>query len=204
MLALTGCAARDHSAADSLPADVRVLTDDGYHGALLAEPYDVSEQALRDTTGAPYSLVASTNKPLTLVFFGYTNCPDICSIVMSSLAAALTSLEPNQRGQVAVVLVTTDPARDDESVLRKYLDRLNPAFIGLTGSSAEIRTVAASLRVFVEKGRPLPSGGYEVEHGTPVIGIDHTDRAPIVWTQGTSARQFSDDIETLLRAAAGK
>jgi protein SCO1 len=201
---VTACGASGEATEDSLPADVQVLSEDGYHGALLTEPYAVSKQPLRDTDGGSYSLATDSDKPLTLVFFGYTKCPDTCQIVMSSLAAALTRLAPADRAQVDVVLVTTDPARDDEDVLRAYLDRLDPTFIGLTGSLADIRAVATPLKVFIEKGIKLPSGGYEVEHGTPVIGVDHTDRASIVWTEGTSASQFAEDINALLQQGATK
>ncbi len=195
---LSGCAASGETDQSSLPADVVIDDDDGMHGAVLTEPYAVSDRALRDTEGAAYDLVNNTNKPLTLVFFGYSNCPDVCSIVMSSLAASLTRLTPAEQSQVDVVLVTTDPARDNESVLRAYLDRFDPNFIGLTGRLSDIKEVAAPLRIDIEKGIKLPSGGYEVVHGTPVIGIDDSDQASIVWTEGTSASQFAEDIQALL------
>lgn len=195
---LSGCAASGETDQSSLPADVVIDDDDGMHGAVLTEPYAVSDHALRDTEGAAYDLVNNTDKPLTLVFFGYSNCPDVCSIVMSSLAASLTRLTPDEQSQVDVVLVTTDPARDNESVLRAYLDRFDPNFIGLTGRLSDIKEVAAPLRIDIEKGIKLPSGGYEVVHGTPVIGIDDSDQASIVWTEGTSASQFAEDIQALL------
>lgn len=177
------------------------LSDDGYHGAALTTPYAVLDRPLRDTSGAPYSLVGDTDRPLTLVFFGYTHCPDICQIVMSSVASGLTRLPAEQRSQVDVVVVTTDPARDDEQTMRRWLDHFDPTFIGLTGSLSDIVAVAQPLKVYVEKGEKLPSGGYEVEHGTPVLGIDGQDRASIVWTEGTSPVQFAEDISALLSEA---
>ncbi len=198
VLALTACGASGGTSAGSLPADVVVLNEDGYHGAVLTEPYVVPDLALSDTSGAPFSLASDTGRPLTLVFFGYTNCPDICQIVMSSLAASLTRLTDVQRSQIDVVLVTTDPARDDERALRAYLDRFDPTFIGLTGELSLIQAVAQPLRIFFEKGTKLPSGGYEVEHGTPVLGINRENEVDIVWTEGTSANQFAEDINALL------
>lgn len=198
LLVVAGCAASGETDQSSVPADVVIIDDDGLHGAVLTEPYVVSDVALRDTDGAAYDLVNNTDKPLTLVFFGYSNCPDVCSIVMSSMAAGLTRLSADERSKVDVVLVTTDPARDDEQVLRSYLDRFDPTFIGLTGDLSEIGQVAEPLKIFIEEGIKLPSGGYEVEHGTPVIGIDDDDQASIVWTEGTSASQFAEDIHALL------
>jgi protein SCO1 len=167
-------------------------------GAVLDQPYVVPATALTDTDGASYSLADDTNKRLTLVFFGYTHCPDICPAVMSNLASAMTRLDDADRDRVDVVFVTTDPARDTEKVLRNYLDRFDPTFIGLTGPLDSIIDVGKDLAVAVEQGHQLPSGGYDVTHGTSVLAIDGGDEVPILWTQGTSATQFASDVHQLL------
>ena len=172
--------------------------DAEFHGAVLEQQYVVPATPLTDTSGASYSLVDDTDKRLTLVFFGYTHCPDICQVVMSSLASALTRIDESEREQVDVVFVTTDPARDDAKALRTYLDRFDPSFIGLTGDLDTIVDIGEPLAVAVEQGEKLPSGGYEVTHGTQVTAIDHRDRVPVLWTQGTSASDFADDIHQLL------
>jgi protein SCO1/2 len=169
-----------------------------FHGAVLEQPYTVPTTPLTDTDGDDYSLATSTDKRLTLVFFGYINCPDICGVVMSTLASAMTRLDAADRKQVDVVFVTTDPARDTEQAIRAYLDRFDPSFIGLTGDLRTISAIGRPLAVAVEKGQKLPSGGYEVVHGTHVTGIDSDDEAPVIWTQGTSAAQYADDIHQLL------
>jgi protein SCO1/2 len=167
-------------------------------GAVLDQPYVVPDTPLVDTGGDAFSLAADTDARLTLVFFGYTNCPDICQVVMSSLASAMTRIPESDRDDVEVVFVTTDPARDDEEALRTYLDRFDPTFTGLTGKLSTITEVGADLGIAVEKGEKLPSGGYEVLHSTPVVGIDGDDEVPIVWTEGTSAAEFAADVHTLL------
>lgn len=169
-----------------------------FAGAVLDQQYVVPETPLTDTDGNQFSLASDTDKRLTLVFFGYTHCPDICQTVMSSLASALTRLDDADRDQVEVVFVTTDPARDDEPALRTYLDRFDPTFIGLTGDLDTIIEVGQPLAVAVEQGAKLPSGGYEVTHGTQVTAINHDDKVPVIWTQGTSSAEFADDIHTLL------
>ncbi len=173
--------------------------DDGaLTGAVLDQPYLVPPTPLIATDGASYSLADSTDKRLTLVFFGYTHCPDVCTLVMSTLASAVTRLDDDDRADVDVVFVTTDPSRDTEQVLRNYLDRFDSSFIGLTGPLPDIITVGKGLAVSVDHGHKLPSGGYDVTHGTAVLGIDGKDEVPIVWTQGTSATQFASDIHQLL------
>jgi protein SCO1/2 len=167
-------------------------------GAVLTDPYAVPTTPLTDTDGRPYSLADDTDKRLTLVFFGYTNCPDICQTVMANVTAGLTRLDDADREQVDVVFVTTDPARDDERVLRTYLDRFDPSFVGLTGDLGTITDIGGEVGVAVEEGEKLPSGGYEVTHSTQVLGVDGSDQVPIVWTEGTSASEFASDIHTLL------
>ena len=173
------------------------------HGTVLDPPFTVATDALVDTDGAAYSLADDTDKRLTLVFFGYTNCPEICGTVMGNLASAMTRLDTKDRDQVDVVFVTTDPERDTGPVLRRYLDRYDKSFIGLTDNPADpegIATIAAVAKsVAVGMGQKLPTGGYDVDtHTTQVTGIDSDDEAPIYWGQSTSSAQFAADIHTLL------
>ena len=103
-----------------------------FTGTRLETPYEPADIALTDTTGEDYSLVADTDKPLTLVFFGYTKCPDFCPLVMNNIAAAMNRLDDADSSAVDMVFVTTDPTTDTTGVLRTYLDRYNDSFIGLT------------------------------------------------------------------------
>ena len=175
---------------------------DGMHGAVLTDPYVMPDITLTATDGSDFSLTEDTTADLTLVFFGYTHCPDICQVVMSDIASALTRLEEDQRSRVDVLFVTTDPARDTPEVLREYLDRFNPRFEGVTGDLGKIVRAGNRLGVAIEKGAKLPSGGYEVAHGTQIVAVDEKDRSPIVWTEGTSADQLAQDLTALLAEEA--
>ena len=176
---------------------------DGMHGAVLDQQYVAPDITLTATDGKPYSITKDTTKPLTLVFFGYTHCPDICSIVMADITSALTRLEPEQRDKVDMLFITSDPARDDPATLREYLDRFNPQFEGLTGELDTIVEAGNALGVPIEKGQKMPSGGYEVSHGTQIVALDAKDRSPIVWTEGTSAAALAEDLTALLDQAGG-
>jgi protein SCO1/2 len=193
-LALTGCG----GAADDPPVSVVSSDNGGYHGTHLDDPYVVPDVTLSDDDGAPYSL-AKDPAPLKVVFFGYTNCPDICQAVMSTIASAVTRLDADQRKQVQVVFVTTDPARDTGPALRSYLARFDPDFTGVTGDLQQIIALGDPLKVYVDKGQKLPSGGYEVDHSTYVFGVTG-DRAQTVWTQGTSPAAMAADIIKLLKS----
>ena len=182
-LVVTGCA---KSSADT------------FAGAVLHTPYHAPATSLTDTDGRPFSLSASTTKRLTLVFFGYTHCPDECPTTMATLASAMLQLDPADRANVQVVFVTTDPARDTGPVIRHWLDHFDHDFVGVTGSLATIKAVAERVGVPIEKGRRLPSGGYDVTHGTQVMGMDGKNQIPVVWTLGTTAPEFAHDIHQLL------
>ena len=167
-------------------------------GTRLDPPFEVASTPLTDTSGAPYSLTEDTDEPLTLVFFGYTHCPDICGQVMATLAGAMARLSDADRERVEVVFVTTDPARDDEAVVEEYADRFDPEFIGLTGELDDIVEVGLSVAVGVEQGEKLPSGGYDVTHGTQVVGVTADDTAPVYWSQDVSQAELAHDVHVLL------
>jgi protein SCO1/2 len=171
---------------------------DGMNGAVLGRPYTVPDVTLTATDGSKFSLTKDTTAPVTLVFFGYTHCPDICQIVMADITSAVARLDEADQKKVDVLFVTTDPARDDPTTLRTYLDRFNPRFVGLTGDLKTIVRAGDALGVEIAKGRKLPSGGYEVEHGTQVLEVDGRDRVPMVWTEGTPPQQIAEDLSTLL------
>jgi protein SCO1/2 len=98
-----------------------------------------------------------------------------------------------------MLFVTTDPRRDDPQALAAYLARYDPSYLGLTGPLRRILTVGHALGVPVEQGRRLPGGGYEVDHGTQVLGVLPDGSVPVVWTAGTTPAQLADDVRTVLR-----
>ena len=196
-LLLAACGG-DGATGNGVIADARVHDDDGLHGAVLTEPYTVGDATLTDTAGEPFDVRAELEAPLTLVFFGYSQCPDICQTVMADLASAVARLDGGRSDQVATWFVTTDPARDDPATLRAYLDRFDPSFEGLTAPLPEVVDLATSVHVPIEKGPKLPSGGYEVTHGTPILGVTPDGAVPVLWTEGTSAAKLAEDIDTIL------
>jgi len=199
VLALTAVLAACSASPPGPPVtDVSLAADDGLNGVVLPTPYDVPHVRLTDTAGEPYTLDSDSTAPVTLVFFGYTSCPDICGVVLANLTSALNRLAPADRAKVQVLFVTTDPARDDPQTLRTYLDRFDPDFEGLTGPLPRLVAVGEALGVPFEKGSRLPTGGYEVEHGTQVDGVLPDGTAPVVWTGSRSAAEIADDLTTLV------
>jgi protein SCO1 len=197
LLALAGCSAQGASG-ESPVSNVSVHDSDNLNGTVLPEPYTVPSVALDGSDGTPYDLATAATKPLTLVFFGYTHCPDICQVVMANIASAMTRLDPSEKSRVDMVFVTTDPARDDVRTLHDYVQRFDPSFTGATGPMPKIKQLATALGVPIEKGTKLASGGYDVAHGTQVLGVVPGRRAPYVWTEGTDPSALAQDIRTIL------
>jgi protein SCO1/2 len=176
-------------------------SDADLSGTVLDPPFEVSSTPLVDTDGRPFSLTEDTDQDLTLVFFGYTHCPDICGQVMATLAGTLTRLTDEQRERLDVVFVTTDPARDTGPVVRDYVDAFDPSIIGLTGDLDDIVEVGRSMAVGVDQGEKLPSGGYDVTHGTQVMAVDADDEVPVFWDYDVSQAQLAHDVTALLADA---
>ena len=171
----------------------------GYRSGLSpAKPYVMPDVTLTDGTGRPYNLVASPSKPVTLLFFGYTHCPDVCITVLADVASALSRVDASARSQIQVVFVTTDPSRDTAKRIRTYLDRFDPSFIGLTGDIATIKKAAGRVGVEMEGRKKLPSGGYEVGHGAQVIGFDKSRQGVVLWTPSTPIADLMSDFTLLV------
>ena len=197
---VAGCA----SSTDGQEPAAIVVTESGDRGQLagteIEQPYRLPDTTLIDDAGTRFRLPADLDAPVQAYFFGYTNCPDICSLIMSDLALAVARLPAELADKVQVVLVTSDPARDDPAALQAYLERFNPDFTGLTGDLGAITTLADAMGVALEEGRKLPGGGYEVGHGAQVVGYVG-DRGVVVWTEGTSVEDLSSDLARLAATA---
>lgn len=172
-------------------------------GTSLGRPYHLPDIALTDTSGSHFNLRTSPSTKATLVFFGYTNCPDVCITVLADVAQALSRVDAAVRQQIQMIFITTDPKRDTGPVIRKYLDRFDPSFIGLTGKLDTIMKAAAGLGVDISGMKKLPSGGYEVGHTAQVVGF-HADQdgskrdGIVIWTPSTSIGDLKHDFTRLV------
>jgi protein SCO1/2 len=193
VLLISGC-----TAAPSGPIGQRNADPAGYTGgSSVPEPYSMPEISLTDTSGRPYNLATTPSKPVTLLFFGYTNCPDVCITVLSDVALTLQRLAPADRDQIQFIFITTDPARDKEKQIRRYLDRFYSSFVGLTGPLPMIKRAATQVGVDIQGMKKLPSGGYEVGHSAQVIGFSRNSGV-VLWTPGTPIAALKHDFALLV------
>ena len=151
----------------------RVLTESEMkiNGAYMFEtPRNIGDFELIDHHGAAFG-PARFDGRWTLVFFGFTTCPDVCPTTMSFLNDFMGQLEGTEVDDTAVVMITVDPARDTVAQLAGYVPFFNPSFVGVTGDFLEIHRVATALNTPFRK---VPGQGenYQVDHSSNVVLIN--------------------------------
>jgi protein SCO1/2 len=140
-----------------------------YRGGLVTPPLPKPRFVLTDTSGAPFDFWQRTQGSVTLLFFGYTYCPDQCPMHIANLGAALKKMPVGMSDQVKLVFVTTDPARDTPVVLRRWLDLFDRRFIGLTGTEAALEAVQRATGVPPAQKTESRNGNYSVAHANFVV-----------------------------------
>ena len=153
---------------------------------------------LTDTEGRPFPFRDSTEGSMTLLFFGYTNCPDVCPVHMANIAAALHKLPDNVARQVKVVFVTTDPERDTPEVIRAWLDHFDKRFIGLTGTQAEVDSAQVAMRLPPAYREEIPGAPYQVGHSAHVIAFTKDGMARFALPFGTRQSEWAQEIPRLV------
>ncbi|UOY03641.1 SCO family protein [Blastococcus sp. PRF04-17] len=205
-VALAGCggeapaaeSGHDHSGGHSGGVATLEGPGDRYAGLDLAEPYRRPTFTLTDTTGATFDFREETAGRPTLLFFGYTNCPDICPTTMADVAVALRGLEPAVTDDLQMIFVTTDPATDTPEVLAEYLGRFDAdlpiRFTGLTGDQEAID------RAQLATGVPLAEDQGRL-HSSLLLLYGTDDEAHVAFDAGNTARDIAADLSVVAGAA---
>jgi protein SCO1 len=170
-----------------------------YHGGLVTPPLPKPKFTLTNTSGTSFDFWAQTQSYVTLLFFGYTRCPDECPLHMANIASSLHQLSPEVGEQIKVVFVTTDPARDSGPVLRAWLDQFDSRFIGLTGSEAAI--AAAQRAAFVPPASKTASTDrdYGVDHASFVLAYTKDNLAHVIYPGGVTPEDWAEDLPLLVK-----
>ena len=134
---------------------------------LFDTPRDVGDFSLTDHRGQSFARDDLKDR-WTLIFFGFTHCPDICPTTMAELAELKSQLAGTEASDARVVMVSVDPARDTPDRLAQYVPYFHPDFIGVTGEFADILSVAQRLNAPFRKVSE-PDGGYQMEHSANVM-----------------------------------
>ena len=158
--------------------------------------------ALQDQSGQSFDL-GRMRGHWTLLFFGFTNCPDVCPTTLATLAEArrqLADLPPNEIPEV--VLASVDPARDTPAVLAHYVAHFDPSFTGITGSPEAIGAFARDLGVAIMIGEPAADGSYTVDHSAAIFLIDPAAAFTALFSTPHDAAVVARDYRRIVSARA--
>jgi len=195
-LALSGSATLQSSQKTDTPGQV---AKESYRGGLVTPPLPKPKFTLTDTSGAPFDFSAKTEGFVTLLFFGYTRCPDECPLHMSNVAASLHQLPAGVADDVKFVFVTTDPARDTPKVLRSWLNAFDKRFIGLTGSDAAIDGAQKATGVPAATKMARAGSDYAVGHANFVLAYTKDNLAHLIYPGGVTRQDWAHDLPQLVR-----
>ncbi|MEU2420453.1 SCO family protein [Streptomyces sp. NPDC007851] len=188
---------------DDAKSPVSVVAGDASNKAatILDQPFEKPDLVLTDTQGKKYDLRAETKGRPTLVYFGYTHCPDVCPLTMNNLAVAKKALSKADQAKLRVVFVTTDPARDTPSELGKWLKGIDSSFVGLTGDFATIQAGARTLGISIEPTHKDKKTGKVVSvHGTQVIAFSpKTDGGYVLYGEDATVDDYTKDLPKLIK-----
>ena len=155
---------------------------------------------LTDHNGKTRTLADFRGK-VVVVFFGYTQCPDVCPTTLSDLAAALQNLGADAN-RVQVLFVTVDPERDTPELLSHYVPAFNPTFLGLSGDAAATAATAREFKILYQKQPGSTPGSYAMEHSAGTFIFDPQGRLRLFASHGQGPDVFAHDIRELLRASS--
>lgn len=132
-----------------------------------------------------------------VLFFGYTQCPDVCPTTLAAMRAAMNRLGQDA-GRVQVLFVSLDPARDTQQLLTEYVPSFHPSFIGLRGDEASIAALARDFKVFYSKQPGTTPGSYSIDHSTGSYVFDPQGRLRLMVRHGELPENVAADLKLLL------
>lgn len=152
--------------------------------------------ALPDTDGKVRSLKDFAGKAV-VVFFGYTQCPDVCPTTLGEIAAAKKLLGADG-GKVQGVLITVDPERDTPQILKAYVGNFGTDFVALRGSPEQTAQVAKDFKVYYKKAEGKTPGSYLMDHSAASYIYDPQGRLRLYSRYGSGPQALADDLKLLL------
>jgi protein SCO1 len=155
------------------------------------------EFSLTDHNGTRRTLADFKGKAV-VVFFGFTQCPDVCPTTMAEMSEVTQQLgEEGKRLQV--LFITVDPERDTAALLKQYVPAFNANFLGLTGTVEEVTKVAKEFKVFFQKQPTKTPGGYTMDHTANSYVFDAQGKVRLVVKHGLGAAPLVQDLKQLLK-----
>ena len=134
---------------------------------------------------------------VVVVFFGFTQCPDVCPTSLAELTEVMKKLGPDAE-RVQVLLITVDPERDTPEVLKQYVTAFDPRFLGLTGTPDQVKKAAASFKAYYAKA-PTKEGNYTLDHTAAFYLLDGKGESRVLANNNIGVDALVHDIQALLK-----
>ncbi|MEU3095658.1 SCO family protein [Streptomyces sp. NPDC006967] len=167
---------------------------------VLDRPFEKPDLVLTDTRGKAYDFREATAGRPTLIYFGYTHCPDVCPLTMNNLAVAKKQLPQDQQDQLRIVFVTTDPERDTSAALGTWLKGIDSQVVGLTGDFDTIQAGARTLGISIDPPRKDDNGKTVSDHGTQVIAFSpKTDGGYVLYGEDATVEDYTKDLPKIIK-----
>lgn len=167
-----------------------------YYGIPLNPMVSAPTAALTRGDGSQFAIGSQKGKA-SLVFFGYTNCPDICPTTLADWTRVKSALGADA-SKVNFVFVTIDPDNDTPAVMKSYVANFDTAFVGLSGTPAEIDSIASAFGVSAFPDGTLESGHIAMAHPSRVYLVDPQGRIRFVYPPGLKPEEIAEDIRHVL------
>ena len=165
-------------------------------GTMLPTPRAIPEFALTGDNGRPYTH-ADLVGHWTLIFVGFTNCPDVCPTTLTTLKAVRQKLGP-QDDQVKVLLLSIDPERDTPERLATYVHFFDPSFVGATGANAELDKLASAMSFVYVKVPGATPDSYTMDHSSALMLVNPKGELAGFFTAPQKADLIAADLKTIL------
>lgn len=170
--------------------------DANFVGTDISGSHLGSALSIPDTTGQVRTLADYKDK-VAVVFFGFTQCPDVCPTAMAELAQTMELLG-NDASQVQVIMITVDPERDTPDILSAYVQAFDPRFVGLTGNAEQLTKTAQSFKAYYAKAPGLTPDQYSMDHASSFYLFDKSGEVRVLVHGNASADDIANDIRQLL------
>jgi protein SCO1/2 len=169
-----------------------------FHGVDVTGADMKGELRLKDHTGKERTLADFHGKAVAL-FFGYTQCPDVCPTTLADMANAMQLLGADAE-RVQVLFVTVDPRRDTPELLASYVPAFNPNFLGLYGDAAATAKVTKDFKIYAQERPGGTPGTYTMDHSAQTLVFDREGRLRLLLPYGLEPAKIAGDIKVLLNS----
>jgi protein SCO1/2 len=165
---------------------------------VIADPLPAPALRLLDSRGATFDLAAEKGKAV-LVYFGYTNCPDVCPTTLSDFARAWRALSASQRNAIRFVFVSVDPERDTPAVMEKYVSKFDSSFVGLLPNTAQVDSIRTAWGFMVERDSMpgMKTGEYGVSHPASVFLVNRAGKVALVFPPAMKPADLVADLKRI-------